>query len=122
MANRLAGTSFFSVDGKRFMLVTAKYSPVKVERETLTGLSGVDGFTEKPKLSFIEVELRDSGDLTVADFNAMSDVTCVLELANGKTIMGRKMWTTSAQEVESGEAKLTARFEGVDGAVSELVA
>src|SRR5260363_409760 len=49
------------------------------------GMDGVHGYKETPHAGFISATLRDAGGLTVADFNAMTNVTVTVELANGKT-------------------------------------
>lgn len=120
MANRLAGTAYLSVDGVSYLLRGEfAYNPSSVTRETLTGMDGVHGFSEKPMAGYISGTFTDEGSLSVAAFNAMSDVTVVCELANGKTIIGRNMWTVEAQEVKSGEATFDARWEGPQGCVTE---
>lgn len=110
--NLLAGTASFSVDGVNYRLAAqAKYSPSSVKRETLTGMDGVHGFKETPIPGFISCTLRDTGDLTVADFNAMVDDDVVLELANGKTVTAYSAWTVESQEVDTMEATFDVRWE-----------
>lgn len=111
--NRLAGIAYLTVDGQNFMVSgDLSYGVSTVERETLIGQDTVHGYSEKPKAGFISATLRDSGGLSVAALNAMTNVTVVAELANGKTITGRNMWTVEAQEVKSAEATLDVKWEG----------
>lgn len=111
--NRLAGIAYLAVDGQSYMLSgDLAYKVSKVTRETLTGQDGVHGYSEKPSAGAITATLRDAGSLTVATFNAMTNVTVTLELANGKTIIGRNMWTVDAQEVKTTEATFEVKFEG----------
>ncbi|MDA8248178.1 MAG: phage tail tube protein [Rhodospirillales bacterium] len=111
--NRLAGIAYLSVDGQSYMLAgELSYQVSTVSRETLIGQDAVHGYAEKPVAGFISGTLRDAGDLTVADFNAMNDVTVVVELANGKTILGRNMWTVEAQEVKTVEGTFEVKWEG----------
>lgn len=49
----------------------------------------------------------------------MSDATIHLELANGKNVTGRNMWTVDAQEVKTQEGTFEVRFEGMTGSVTE---
>jgi hypothetical protein len=110
--SRLAGIAYITVDGNSYMLAAdASYQVSTVSRETLTGQDRVHGYSEKPVAGFISGTFRDSNALTVADFNAMTNVTVVLELANGKTIVGRNMWTTDVQEVKTSEATFDVKFE-----------
>jgi hypothetical protein len=89
-----------------------KYSPSSVRRETLMGMDGYHGIKETPVAGSISFSGRDSGDLVVAHFNSMRNVTVVLQLANGKTVVGRNMACVDAQEVDSTEATFDLKFEG----------
>lgn len=111
--NRLAGTAFLSVDGNSYMLAgDFEYSPSVVSRETLTGMDTVHGFSEKPMAGHISGTLRDSGGLSVASINAMDNVTVVAELANGKTIVGRNMWTVESQTAKATDGTIEVKWEG----------
>lgn len=112
---RLAGTAFLSVDGVTYMLAgDFEYSPSKVSRETLVGMDGVHGFSEKPNAGHIAGTLRDSGGLSVASLNAMDNVTVTAQLANGKTIVGRNMWAVDTQTVKSTDATIEVKWEGLN--------
>ncbi|WP_087723406.1 phage tail tube protein [Pandoraea sp. PE-S2T-3] len=111
--NRLAGTASITVSGTNYLLVgDFEYNPSKVTRETLSGMDGVHGFSEKPRPGSISGTLRDAGSLTVADLNSMDNETVVVQLANGKTIIGRNMWTVEDQTVKSTDATLEVKWEG----------
>src|SRR6516225_7019226 len=114
--NRLAGIANISVDGQNYMLAAdLAYSPGSVARETLIGQDRIHGFSEKPRAPFISASFRDADTLTVNDINNMDNVTVTLELANGKTVVGRNMWTVEAQEVKTPEATFEVKFEGFTG-------
>lgn len=112
--NRLAGVAYLSVDGRNYMLAGEgiTYSVNRVKRETLAGPSGVQGYSEMPVAGSISGTFRDAGNLTVAAFNAMTNVSVTVELANGKTIVGRNMWTVDSIEVKSSDATFEVKFEG----------
>lgn len=111
-SNRLAGTASVTTNGVTIMVAGQfKYSPSTVKRETLTGMDRVHGYKEKPSAPYISCQVRDIGGTTVADFNDMTDVTVVAELANGKTIIGTGMWTVESQEVDSEDAVFDVRWE-----------
>jgi hypothetical protein len=117
-ANRLAGTAFLSVDGVSYMLAgDFEYSPSTVSRETLVGMDAVHGYSEKPISGHINATLRDAGGLSVASLNAMTNVAVVAQLANGKTIVGRNMWTVESQTSKVADATIEVKWEGL--AVSE---
>ena len=112
--NRLAGLAYLSVDGQSYMLAgDLSYSVSRIHRETLVGQDRVHGYSEKPHAAFISGTFRDAGGLTVANFNAMTGVTVTCELANGKTIIGRSMWTCEAQEVKTMEGTFEVKWEGL---------
>jgi hypothetical protein len=118
--NRLAGVCLLTVDGQSYQLQgSAKYKVSKVKRETLSGQDSVHGFKEKPEPNMISFTMRDSQGLSVASFNAMTSQTVVLQLANGKNIVGSKMWCVDVQEVDTEEGTLEVKFEGRDGSVTE---
>lgn len=118
--NRLAGTVYLTINGASYLLAgDFEYSPATVTRETLTGMDSVHGYSEKPKAPHISGTLRDSGGLSVADLNAMVNVTVVAELANGKVIIGRNMWSVEDQTSKSTDATIEVKWEGPQGGVTE---
>jgi hypothetical protein len=112
-SNRLAGTCYLSVDGASFMLAgDFSYKVSGFSRETLKGQDGVHGYSETPQPGYIAATIRDSKGLSISDINAMTNVTVVAELANGKTIIGSKMWTTEQQEAKATDATIEVKWEG----------
>lgn len=112
-SRRLAGTATVTVDGRSYLLVgELAYRTARVQRETLTGQDRVHGYAERPIAGFISGTFRDVADLTVADFNAMTDATVCAQLANGKMVIGTNMWTVEAQEVKTAEGTFDVRWEG----------
>jgi hypothetical protein len=112
-SNLIAGTAQVTTDGVTQQLEGGlKYSTATVKREALMGKDGFHGWKEMPVAPFIEMVLRDAGDLTVADFNAMRNSTVSATLANGKIVTGRNMGAVDVQEVDTEDAKFTVRFEG----------
>jgi hypothetical protein len=110
--SRLAGIAYISADGVNFMLQgDLAYQVSKVSRESLVGQDAPHGYSEKPVVGHISGVLRDSGSLSLAAINAMTNVTVVAELANGKTIIGRNMWTVDVQEVKTAEGTFDIKWE-----------
>lgn len=124
MANntrRIAGISSATIDGVQFNLIgDLEYSPSTVRRETKTGMDGVHGYGETPVACFVSMTLRDAGDLTVADFNAMTTTTVQATLSNGKGVLLSGGWATDVQEVATQEGSFKIRFES--DSVIELTA
>lgn len=111
--NRIAGTAYVTVDGVGYTVAgDFEYNPSSVTRTTLSGQSGVDGYSEKPRAGQIKATLRDMGGLSLAALNAITNATVVAELANGKIIIGRNMWTVDDQSAKAEDATVPVTFEG----------
>ena len=112
-SNLIAGITQVAIDGvTRQLEGGAKYSPSTIKRESMMGKDGFHGFKETPVPGSISMSLRDAGDMSVADFNALRNSTVVMTLANGKTIVGRNMGAVDVQEVDTDDAKFEVKFEG----------
>ena len=118
--NANTGTAYLSVDGQTYRLVgELTWDPGIVDRETQKGMDGIHGVKITPRAPFISATMRDSGGLTVADFNAKDSVTVFAQLINGKSVTGRGMWQVGETAVNSEEGTITVRWEGTQGAVVE---
>lgn len=114
-SRRLAGITFITIDGIAYDVVSdVTWSPSVIKRESLIGLSGVDGYSELPLAGYITATIRDNGGITVKDFNDMVASTIQIEQANGKIIIGTGMWSVEANEVKSAEGTFNVRFESDD--------
>lgn len=123
MANRLAGTAYLSINGKNVALVgDFEWESGTVARESLVGMDGVHGFKEKPKAGKISGTIRDAGNVSVAAFNNLIDVTVTCELANGKRVTGRNMWQVGELPAKAEDGTFELKFEGVAGCVNETLA
>lgn len=113
--NRIAGVATLSVDGQSYALRGEfGYTVSTVSRTTIEGQDGIHGYKEMPVPGQITCQLSDTGKLSVASINSMTNVTVVAELANGKVIVGRNMWTVNKQDVKSVDATLDVIWEGAD--------
>ena len=113
----LAGTATLSVNGATYALVGEfGYKVATVARSSLVGMDGYHGTKEKPVPGKIKAKLRDTGGLSVASSNQLTDVTVTAILANGKVIVGRQMSTVTpdGEMVESEDAVLDVEWEGPD--------
>lgn len=119
-SNRIAGTVYFTIDGVSYAIAgDFTYNPSLFSRETAIGMDGVHGYIEKPMAPSISATLRDMSGLTVADINGMTNNTITAELANGKLIIGRNMWTLESQTVKSTDGTFEVKWEGPQGSVTE---
>ena len=117
---RLAGITTFTVNGVVLPCTEFAWDPGSVEYETMTSLSGVDGFTAKPVAPYISGKFRDSQSNSVTSFVGLYNATVVVQLANGKQIVGHNLWYTGRAGVSGAEATFDFKFEGIAGTVQEL--
>ena len=116
MGRRVAGILFLKVDGELFQAkgeFTYNINPVK--RESIVGVDTIHGFKEEPKVVFIEGAITDSPDLDLEGFQAITDATITLELANEKVIVLRDAFYAADGDVTSSEGEIQVRFEGIKG-------
>ena len=120
VTNRVAGIAYLSVDGIPYALKgELEYSPSIVKRETVTGQDRVHGMKEMPVSPHISGTLRDMNGLSLAALNAMNNNTVTLQLANGKLIVGRNMWTVEDQTSKTEDGTVEVKWEGPSGSVTE---
>jgi uncharacterized protein YlzI (FlbEa/FlbD family) len=113
---RLAGTAYFKIDGNQYSLGGSLTVSIDgTEREGKAGLSGVAGFSEKPRVPFIEGEFFLTETLSLPEIEAITDTTVTAELANGKTYLLREAWSAGAREANAAEGTVEIRFEGMSG-------
>jgi len=117
---RRGGIVNLTIDGVVYDVAgECTYNSALVKRSTNEGQSSIQGYNEMPNAPHIAFKLRDSGGLKVSDLNAMTNVTIVVGLANGKSVIGRNLWQVGEIDVNTQEAVTDVRFEGNDGSVKE---
>jgi len=114
MAQRIAGTAFMKVDGSIYPLRgNFTVSPSSLERAGISGQDFVHGFSEMPRVPFIEGDVSTVPDLSIDDVEAVINSTVTAELANGKVYVLREAWCRSALELNTREGQFRVRFEGI---------
>ena len=117
---RLAGITSFTVNGSSLSVTEFSWDPGTVERETMNSLSGTDGFSEKPVAAYISGKFRDNSGVSVTAFTQTRDATVVVQLANGKQIVGHNLWYIGRAGVSGSDATFDFRFEGAAGTIQEI--
>ena len=112
--SRRAGIASLEINGEAVdVMGDLIYDATSIKREMLIGQSGVQGYSEMPKTGVIGASIRDSGNMSVAAFLAMTAVPVVGTLANGKTVYGDSLTCTECSEVKTQDASFTVKFEGL---------
>ena len=117
---RLAGITAFTVNGSTFQVIEFVWDPAIIENETMTSLSGVDGYSQKPVAPFVSGKFRDNQAVSVTAFTNLNNATVVVTLANGKQVVGHNMWYTGRPGVSGADAGFDFKFEGVAGCLQEI--
>ena len=109
----VGGTITLTVAGVRARAKGAfTYNLGRDMKQAVVGADEVHGYSSKPQVPFIEGEITDGPELNLAEFQDATDVTAVLALANGKTIVLREAWYASEGTVGTEEGNVAARWEG----------
>lgn len=111
--NRVGGTISLKADGE---MLSAKgnfsYHLGTPKREVVVGADAVHGFKETPQAPYIKGAITDHKDLDLADFLTKKDMTIILDLANGKSIVLRDALNCSDGEASSEEGEIEVEFFG----------
>lgn len=114
MAQRIAGIAFLKVDGALYPLRgNFTVSPSALERAGIAGQDYVHGYSELPRVPYIEGDISLDPELSMDDIEAMTNVTVTAELANDKTYVLREAWCRSALELNTREGQARVRWEGI---------
>ena len=114
MAQRIAGIAFLKVDGNLYPLRgNFTVSPSALERAGIAGQDYVHGYSELPRVPFIEGDVSLDPALSMEDVERVTNATVTAELANDKTYVLREAWCRSALELNTREGQTRVRFEGV---------
>src|SRR5215831_7667194 len=114
MAQRIAGIAYLKVDGDLYPLRgNFTVSPSPTERAGIAGQDYVHGYSELPRVPYIEGDVSLVHELSMEDVSTIVNSTVTAELANDKTYVLREAWCRSAFELNTREGQTRVRFEGV---------
>lgn len=116
MARRIGGIMFLTVNGERLQAKgNFQCNEGVAQKNMLAGNDGVHGYTETPKVPFIEGAITDSEDLNTTDLYELNDATAQVELANGKTFVLEDSVFAGEGTNTSEEGEIAFRMEGTRG-------
>ena len=114
MANRIAGIAYLLIDGAQVALRGSfTVSPSKLERTGIAGQDYVHGYSEMPRVPFIEGDISTLPVTSTIFLEGIVNSTVQADLANGNTYVLTQAWCKSALELNTREGMMRVRFEGV---------
>ena len=114
MAQRIAGIAFLKIDGNLYPLRgNLTVSPSPLERAMIAGQDYVHGYSELPRVPYIEGDFSTLQGLSIELLESSVDVTVTAELANETTFVLREGCCRAALEINAREGQYRIRFEGV---------
>jgi hypothetical protein len=116
----VGGTAFVRFNGTQYQLRgSMKSSPTQQQNTAGANADGSFYFIQKPRPGKVEMEISDSGGLSVQQIYAMTGVYLTLELINGKVITVQNGVFTGEPDVDHVEGKFPLTCEGI---VNEVTA
>jgi Phage tail tube protein len=113
MGIRIAGVAYLKVDGDQYPLRgNFTVSPSAVERAGIAGQDYVHGYSELPRVPYIEGDVSLRPEISIEDVEAITNATVTAELANGRTYVLREAWTRAAFDLNTHDGMTRIRFEG----------
>lgn len=110
--SRIGGTAYIKTDSTQYVLGgEMSVSPYGFIREGKTGLSGGAGYTETPKLPYIEGVFYATEELSTEDLQNLKNATVTAELANGRTYILSQAWYAGELKINAAEGTLPFKFE-----------
>ena len=113
MGQRIAGIAYLKVDSDLYPLRgNFTVSPSPTERAGIAGQDYVHGYSELPRVPYIEGDVSLVPELSMEDVANIVNSRVTAELANGKTYVLNQAWCRSAFELNTREGQTRIRFEG----------
>jgi hypothetical protein len=88
-------------------------SPSAVERAGIAGQDYVHGYSELPRVPFIEGDVSLDPALAMDDVESVINATVTAELANGNVYTLQEAWCKAAFDLNTHDGLTRIRFEGV---------
>jgi hypothetical protein len=109
----VAGTAFLKIDGNQMPLRGSfVVSPSAVERAGIAGQDYVHGYSELPRVPYIEGDVTTRAEVSLEQMELITNSVVTAELINGHTYVLREAWCKSAFELNTHDGQFHVRFEG----------
>lgn len=115
--NKVGGICYVKINEVQYPLRgNLKYAPGRRESEEVVGQDGeVHGFKVTGKAPYIEMDVTDRGNMSVALLNDLEGATVTAEMNNGKVFVLKNAKQMNHIEVDASEGQFTVRFVGTEG-------
>jgi hypothetical protein len=112
---RIAGIAYIKVDGTQLPLKGSfTVSPSRFERNMMAGQDYVHGYSENPRVPFIEGDISLTPEVSIETLDAITNATVTAELANGRVYVLSGAVCKSAHELNTKDGQVRVRFEGTN--------
>ncbi|GGC90361.1 phage tail tube protein [Chelatococcus reniformis] len=109
----IAGIAYVKVSGRQYPLKgNFTVGTTMIERTGIAGQDGFHGFSEMPRVPYIQGDISLAPDVSVEVLAAMTNETVTAELRNGKTYVLREAFTAGTRELNTSEGQVQVRWEG----------
>lgn len=112
MALPVGGIGYFKIDGTQYQL-RGNFT-VRIGGLVKTGVAGADGtvhgYTEQMHVPGFDVEITDSGGMSIQGIQAISASTVTLELRNGKTYVAEGAFQEDTLELDGTQGQFKSKF------------
>lgn len=115
--NRIGGITALDIDGTKFRVRgNASVNLGQAKRDGIAGLTGVEGYTEKPQVPGGNCEITDTRGVSIKDtILNMTSSTVTFTYANQKDYFFEEAWYSGDGNIESEEGKLNFEFGAMFG-------
>ena len=110
---QVTGRAFISINGQRVRSKEgARLNMGGPRRDAAVSDAGVDGFSESIAVPRCEFRVNHTADMSLKDFQDVTDGTLVFETDTGRVITLTGAWCAEPPTIAKGEVDLV--FEGVE--------
>lgn len=113
---RIAGTTFFKLDGGQLSLTGGITVPVNTKiRDDIIGLDGSNDSKETFRAPFIKGTFKVPQDFPLDKITSSENMTATAELANGWVYVLRECWLHGEADFNAEEGTVDLEFHGKSG-------
>lgn len=113
---RIAGTTYFKVDGTQLSLTGGIEVPLnQAVKESIVGLDGSNDYKETTRAPYIKGTFKVPKDFPISKLAAGDDMTCTTELANGLVYVLKGAWLEGEANLNAEDGTADLQFNGKEG-------